>query len=144
MTVYIASDHAGFDIKEKIKANYQEKFNLIDLGPENADRVDYPDFADKMAQQLKSNPEAKGILVCGSGQGVAMRANKHDHIRAGLCWSVEAAELARAHNDANVLCMGARLLPMGTMFEIIDRFFTTSFEGGRHTARVEKISKPTC
>ena len=136
--LWVASDHAGFELKSHlIKSLDSIKWN--DLGPETADRVDYPDFADKLVQTMPK--DGFGVLVCGSGQGMAMRANKHDHIRAALCWTTEVAELSRQHNNANILCMGERLIEPGLAVEILNTFLTTEFEGGRHAARVEKIGK---
>lgn len=143
MKIYLASDHAGYNLKEQVKVSYKDTHELIDLGPTSTESVDYPDFANLVADELEKNPDAFGVLICGSGQGMAMRANKFPHIRAALCWSKEVVELSRQHNDANVLCLGARLLPAGTIFEIIDRFLATAFEGGRHSRRVDKISQST-
>lgn len=140
MKIYIAADHAGFELKQNLINHFKQKFNFIDLGPQTTDRVDYPDFANLVAENLKKDPQAMGILICGSGQGMAMRANKYSHIRAALCWDKESCMLSRQHNDANVLCLGSRLLPMGTVYEIMDTFFATEFEGGRHADRVNKIS----
>lgn len=142
MKVYIASDHAGFELKEKIIEHFSEdsdlNYELIDLGPKNDDRVDYPDFAAKLSQMIRSTD--KGILVCGSGQGVCMTANKFPHIRAALCTSEELAELSRAHNDANVLCIGSRTAEEKLNIKIVNKFMTTEFEGGRHQARVDKMT----
>ena len=141
--IYLASDHAGFPIKEKCRQKLAEMgFTTEDLGPTTEDRVDYPDFADKVCQQVKANPTHQGLLICGSGQGMAMRANKYKEIRAALCWTKESAELSRQHNDANILCVGARLLEESNILEILETFFNTEFEGGRHQNRVEKISSP--
>lgn len=147
LKIFIASDHAGFDSKIKIvqycKSHFDFDFDMEDLGPVSKDRVDYPDFADKVCQNLKEHPESFGILVCGSGQGMAMRANKYAHIRAALCWNTESATLSREHNAANILCVGARLLDENEIKKIVSAFFFTKFEGGRHQQRVLKISKPT-
>lgn len=144
-TLYLASDHAGFSIKERLLSFLEENSsgNIQDLGPRSEDRVDYPDFADRVCQKLKEDKEALGILICGSGQGMAMRANKYKHIRAALCWSAESAQLAREHNNANVLCVGARLLEEPLILSILKTFLDTPFEGGRHEARVQKIEAPT-
>ena len=142
--IYLASDHAGYEIKELCRSKLIEMgLQVEDLGPAGADRVDYPDFADKVCRKVVAEPQNLGFLICGSGQGMAMRANKYSDIRAALCWNKESAELSRQHNDANVLCVGARLLEKETIIEIIEAFFNTDFEGGRHQARVEKISNPT-
>jgi ribose 5-phosphate isomerase B len=142
MKIYIAADHAGFLIKEKVIAFLRKQNEVIDLGPKNEDRTDYPDYADKVVLELKKDPTALGILLCGSGQGMAMRANKYAFIRAALCWNAESAKLSRAHNDANVLCLGARLLPEDDLFSAITAFLATPFEGGRHADRVQKLNHP--
>lgn len=141
--VFVASDHAGFPVKDLvIKACQKLNLSVEDLGPSTDDRVDYPDFADEVSHKLKLHPESFGILICGSGQGMAMRANKYRHIRAALCWNGESAKLSRQHNNANVLCLGSRLLDEKAILETIETFFSTDFEGGRHQGRVEKISGP--
>ena len=143
MKIFIASDHAGFSVKQKIVETFKEKYTLIDLGPTNEDRVDYPDYADKAIAEIKNDlNNSLAILICGSGQGMAMRANKYPFIRAALCWNQESAKLSRQHNDANVLCLGARLLEDTVLFATIDAFLKATFEGGRHADRVQKISKP--
>ena len=138
--VSIASDHAGVEMKNKI-IDYLESddFSLIDRGPANADSVDYPDFAKMVCNDLAEANANRGILICGSGQGMAMVANKHKGIRAALCVTAEMAELARAHNDANVLTIGARLVDESTAISCVDKFFSTPFEGDRHIKRVSKI-----
>ena len=140
-TVYIASDHAGFPVKavllEKLISLGTE---VCDLGPASTAPVDYPDFADLVCQSLKETPGSFGLLICGSGQGMAMRANKYNHVRAALCWNVESAKLSRQHNDANILCVGARLLEETQLLAIVESFFKQEFEGGRHQNRVNKIS----
>ena len=141
-TVFLASDHAGFNVKELCSKELKSLgLEVKDLGPETDDRVDYPDFADKVCQEVINN-SARGLLICGSGQGMSMRANKYSQIRAALCWNQQSAELSRQHNNANVLCIGARLLTEETIISILKAFFNTEFEGGRHQARVEKISSP--
>ncbi len=142
MKIYIASDHAGFLTKQKIIEFLKKQHEVIDIGPQNEDRTDYPDYADKLILELKKDTVAMGILLCGSGQGMAMRANKYVFIRAALCWNEESARLARAHNDANVLCLGARLLPENDLFSAINAFLATPFEGGRHADRVRKLNHP--
>lgn len=142
-TLFIASDHAGFELKKKIIETLGS--GIEDLGPSSADSVDYPDYAHRLCLKIKAAlkeqgaESPKGILICGSGQGVAMVANKYPEIRAALCWSKESAELARKHNDANVLCLPSRLVDESTNLKIIKSFMETSFEGGRHEARVKKI-----
>ncbi|MGH1469405.1 MAG: ribose 5-phosphate isomerase B [Bdellovibrionales bacterium] len=143
MKIFIASDHAGFERKTKVidYLKIQSK-EVIDLGPSNDERVDYPDFANNVCESLKNTSDSIGILICGSGQGMAMRANKFSHIRAALCWNAEVAELSRGHNRANVLCLGSRLIEEQLTYKIIDTFLNTPFEGGRHQGRVDKISLP--
>lgn len=148
MKIFIASDHAGFAMKQKV-VNFLENnfsnthsFEVFDLGPQSEERTDYPDHADKVIFEIKKNPMSIGVLLCGSGQGMAMRANKYAFIRAALCWNEESAQLARAHNDANVLCLGARLLPENDLFAALKAFVSTPFEGGRHADRVKKLSNP--
>lgn len=144
MKIFIGSDHAGFAAKQKLISKYSSMYTFIDQGTDSEERADYPDFADKVAHHvLSADPkEFIGILICGSGQGMAMRANKYPGIRAALCWDVESAELARAHNDANILCMGGRLLSFDTLCSVFETFMKITFEGGRHAHRVEKISAP--
>ena len=112
----------------------------MDKGTDSEQRCDYPDFAHAVAHELKNNPEAIGLLVCGSGNGISIAANKHEHIRAALCWNVELGELARAHNNANVLSLPSRFIDDATAKSILKAFINTEFEGGRHEKRVEKIS----
>jgi ribose 5-phosphate isomerase B len=140
MKVYIASDHAGFSRKQELISS-MKNMEFVDLGPGSDDRVDYPDFANKVCEKVLSEG-TPGILICGSGQGMAMRANKFKGIRAALCWSTEVAQLSRQHNDANILCLGARLIDLKATEDIVQAFFNTAFEGGRHQGRVEKISSP--
>jgi ribose 5-phosphate isomerase B len=142
-TIYIASDHAGYSLKQALQI-LRPELSWIDLGPENEDRVDYPDYADRVARQLyQKTKTAIGLLICGSGQGMAMRANKYSHIRAALCWDPATAALAREHNDANVLCMGGRLLEPEFAAKILDSFLSSHFQGGRHKQRVDKVGDPT-
>jgi ribose 5-phosphate isomerase B len=138
--VYAACDHAGLELKKHLIANLPT-LEWVDLGTNDGTSVDYPDYADRVAEALKKDPKALGLLVCGSGQGMAIRANRHKHLRAALCWNKNVAELARAHNDANVLCLGARLIAPDLAHEIATQFFTTSFEGDRHVRRVEKLAR---
>ena len=139
MKVLIASDHAGFKLKEKIIELFSKdnNYDFINLGPHSEERVDYPDFAINLCEQLKDNELS--VLVCGSGQGVAMTANKFPHIRAALCTSLDLAELSRAHNNANVLCLGSRTVNEELNLSILKKFLATKFEGGRHQARVDKM-----
>jgi len=139
----IASDHGGWELKEQIKQHYPE-FDWLDLGPiQKESTVDYPDFADLLCSKV-SDPtfDPQGVLICGSGQGMSIRANKFPQIRAALVWNEESTRLSREHNNANILCLGGRLLPLKTALDCVKVFFETPFAGGRHTARVEKIHKP--
>lgn len=140
MKVVIASDHAGFELKEMVKKEFSTRFEFEDLGTYSTDSVDYPDFAHPLAAKVAADPSLFGILICGTGNGMIMTANKHADVRAGLCWSPEIAALARQHNNANVLAMPARFITPETAFEIVKTFFNTEFEGGRHQRRVEKIN----
>lgn len=138
--VAIGSDHAGFECKEEL-ISYLEgrEIPLKDYGTYSLDSVDYPDFAHPVAQSVEDNECAFGILLCGSANGVAITANKHAGIRAALCWGEEIAELARKHNDANVICIPARFVNEGDAEKMLDVFMNTEFEGGRHADRVSKI-----
>lgn len=140
-TIYIASDHAGFTLKKYLIINLQKiNLNLIDLGTDTKDiSVDYPDFAQKMATKIDEN--SFGILICGSGIGIAISANRNKNIRAALCHNKVSANLARGHNDANVLCLGARFLKQKYALAICKTFLTKKFDGKRHIARVEKLGK---
>ena len=137
--IYIASDHAGFNLKESIKKKYSKKYNLFDLGPGKSSKsVNYPDYAHKLSKKINKKQNI-GILVCGSGMGMSMSANKHKNIRAALCYSVKNAKLSRLHNDANVITLGERLISKSLAFKCINAFLNTKFEGGRHLKRVKKI-----
>lgn len=140
--LYLAADHGGVGLKNALKARYAGRgIEVVDLGTQGEASVDYPDFAGELCRRIQAVDFSEvGILVCGSGQGMAITANKFKHIRAALCWSVESAQLSRAHNDANVLCLGQRLVPEPLAFEIADRFLSTPFDGGRHLNRVQKIT----
>ena len=141
MVVAIACDHAGFDVKEKLKKYLIEKLlhEVTDLGTYSLDSVDYPHFGHKVGAEVSNGLADKGIVICGSGIGISIAANKVKGIRAALCTSVEHAELSRKHNDANVLALGARLTPLETIYEIIDIWLETSFEEGRHLDRIKLI-----
>ncbi len=134
--ISIASDHAGFELKEFIKEKARS-VDWQDYGPKNSDRVDYPDYAEKLCRDLSKGNF--GILICGSGQGMAMAANRFQNIRAALCWNPDIASLARKHNDANVLCLGARHTNPEQALDILESFFLADFEGGRHQQRVDKL-----
>lgn len=138
--VHLGSDHGGYEVKTKIYELLQTKLKLIhDYGCEDASSCDYPDYAHEVANQLKDNPEDVGILFCSTGQGMAIAANKHQHIRAAVCWTPEIARLAREHNGANVLCVPSKHLSEHEIEDIVHVFLTTDFEGGRHERRVNKI-----
>lgn len=139
--IAVGSDHAGFACKEAvIRWLKSEGHQVIDVGAHSAESVDYPDFAHPVAKAVESSAAAQGILICGSGNGVCITANKHAGIRAALCWNDELAALARQHNDANVLCIPARFVEESVAISMARTFLATAFEGGRHTRRVEKIS----
>ena len=135
----MATDHAGFEYKAHLVQKLKAEYDVIDLGPSDSTSVDYPDFANLVAIQLKNSPEAMGILICGSGQGMALRANKYPHIRAALVYSDETAKLSREHNDANVICLGSRFCSLSEALKWTDLFLKTPFAGGRHQSRVAKI-----
>ena len=138
--IVIGSDHAGFEYKEAIK-QYLAKNNIetIDVGTHSTESCDYPDYAHAAAREIESGSVEVGILICGSANGVAITANKHQKIRAALCWQNEIASLARLHNDANIICLPARFVTIDEAEEMVHTFLTTDFEGGRHQKRVEKI-----
>jgi len=140
MKFYIATDHAGYALKEFTK-DYVRSLGheIIDLGPDNADRVDYPDFAKKCATAVVEDEGSFGILICGTGIGISIAANKVAGIRAALCHDAYTASATRAHNDANILCFGERVVGKGVVESMIDAFCSTEFEGGRHAGRVDKI-----
>lgn len=139
--IYIASDHAGFGLKERVKGFLSEKFSVIDLGCDDEKiSVDYPDFAHKMAENLVNDSDF-GILICGTGIGISIAANRHKNVRCALCHDVSTAKLAREHNNANVIAFGARMLGEVVVFDMLNAFFGTNFAGGRHQNRVEKINQ---
>ena len=141
MTIAIGSDHAGFEYKEALKKWLETNgYSLKDFGTQSAEAADYADFAHPVAEAVESKACDFGLLVCGSANGVAITANKHQGIRAAICWAEELASLARQHNDANVVCIPARFVSMDTAEKITSIFLTTAFEGGRHARRVSKIS----
>ncbi len=141
LTIAIGSDHAGFAYKEKIKQTLKKGgHEVLDKGTFGEASVDYPDFAHPVANAVESGEANWGILICGSGNGVAITANKHAGIRAALCWKEELARLARAHNDANVLCIPARFVSLELAKKMIKSFLNEPFEGGRHLNRVQKIT----
>ena len=138
--IFISSDHAGFNLKESIKVFLKiKKYNFIDLGTKNNDNVDYPDYAHAVAKKVKKNKNYRGILVCGSGMGMNIAANKHRNIRAAQCYNVKSTKLSRLHNDSNIITLGARLLSKKNAFNCVSIFLKTKFEGGRHLKRIKKI-----
>ena len=140
MKINISSDHAGFKLKKSIINFLTKSHEVNDLGPYSEDSVDYPDFAHKLATNLLDNDVSMGILICGSANGISMAANKHNNIRAAVCWNKEIAVLAKQHNDANVVSLPARFISENEAIEIIEAFIGTDFEGGRHLRRVNKIN----
>ena len=139
-TILIASDHAGFKLKEIIKKHLlKKKLKIIDLGPFKLARVDYPDYAHKLSKKINLNKRFIGILVCGSGIGMEMTANRYKNVRAVLCYNQKSAKLARSHNNANVITFGSRLTKRNIVLKCINIFLNTKFKGGRHTKRINKI-----
>jgi ribose 5-phosphate isomerase B len=139
--IAIGADHAGFEYKELLKKWLEKNgYPVRDFGTFNTDSVDYPDFAHPVASAVEKKEFNLGLLLCGSANGVAITANKHQGVRAAICWNEEVAELARHHNNANIVCIPARFVSYEVAEKILDRFLHTSFEGGRHERRVEKIS----
>ena len=138
--ICIASDHAGFKLKEDIKNFLIDKnISIFDLGPANENSVDYPDFAKKVARRVKVNTSDIGILVCGSGIGMAISANKTIGIRAAVCYNLQSTRLSRLHNNANIISLGSRLTKKNNAFKLVSVFLKTKFEGGRHLKRIKKI-----
>ena len=138
--VCIASDHGGFSLKEAIKDHLIKKdISIIDLGPSENKTVDYPDYAKKVANRIKAKKSDVGILVCGSGTGMAISANKTKNIRAAVCYNVNSTRLSREHNNANIISLGARLTSKKLSLKLVNIFLKTKFEGGRHLKRVNKI-----
>lgn len=150
MKILIASDHAGLELKKIIFEHFKVTDQIYDLGPQTSDSVDYPDYADKVCRTLKtqtalneaSRLETFGVLICGSGQGMALRANKHAEIRAALVYSSEITQLAREHNNANIICIGSRFCTAEQAISWIEIFKNTAFAQGRHQTRVAKVSSP--
>ncbi len=138
--ISISSDHAGFKLKETIKQNLKKKkINIVDLGPKTDTSVDYPDFAKKVARNIALKKSNMGILVCGSGTGMAMSANKFKKIRAAVCYNIDSTRLSRKHNNANIIALGSRLTKKSTALKLVNIFLSTKFEGGRHLRRTKKI-----
>jgi len=143
MKIAICSDHAGYELKNKIINHLKSKNigELTDFGTFSTESSDYPDFAHLMASAISKGEYEFGISCCGTGNGIGMTANRHAFVRSALCWTVEITELARQHNDANVLSLPARFISEEKALELVDVFFSTNFEGGRHRRRIEKIEK---
>lgn len=139
LKIAIGADHAGFEYKELLK-DFLADYELKDFGTYAPESVDYPDFAHPVASAVENKEFDFGVLVCGSANGVAITANKHQHIRAAICWQNELASLARLHNDANIICIPARFVSTDLAKEMVETFLKTAFEGGRHQNRVNKIS----
>lgn len=139
--ICVGCDHAGYELKEEVKKKLSAAGEEVkDFGTNSKESVDYPDFVHPVAEYVGENKEAVGILICGSANGVAMTANKHDGVRAAVCWNKEVTSLARKHNDANILCLPARFISSEEANAMIEIFLSTDFEGGRHEQRVKKIS----
>ena len=139
-TLAIGCDHAGFELKEKLKGYLSAKgFSITDYGTTSADSVDYPDIIHPLASDINHHRFDLGIIICGSGNGVAITANKYPDVRAALCWNPEIAEMARKHNNANIISLPARYLQTEEAVAILEKFLHTEFEGGRHQVRVQKI-----
>ncbi|MCF8302398.1 MAG: ribose 5-phosphate isomerase B [Bacteroidales bacterium] len=140
--IVIASDHAGYELKEKVKQQLEKDgYQFDDMGTVSEESVDYPDFAHKLGKAVNDGVYKRGIVMCGSGQGVSMTVNKYENVRGALCWNAEQAELSRRHNDANVIALPGRFIDGSEAVEAVKKFMNTGFEGGRHQRRVEKISK---
>ncbi len=138
--IFISSDHAGYKLKELIKKKFLKKYKFEDLGTDNSETsVNYPDYAHRLCRKVSNNSKNIGILVCGSGMGMSMAANRHKKIRAAVCYSVKNTKLSRLHNNANIITLGSRLIKKNTALKCIDIFINTKFEGGRHKKRVKKI-----
>ena len=140
MKIYIGSDHAGVDLKALIKERFGGRFEFEDMGTFTAESVDYPDFAHKVAEKVLADVDSQGILICGTGNGMAITANKHAGIRAALCWAPEIAALAKQHNNANIIVLPARFIETEAAFATLQSFFDATFEGGRHQRRIDKIN----
>lgn len=136
----IACDHAGYELKEKIKTRFRDQVEWVDLGADSLESVDYPDFGKKLAEAITSGTVEQGVVICGSGIGISIAVNRFPAARAALCTSAEMARLSRQHNDANVLALGARIVDEATAYECVEAFLNTEFEGGRHQRRVDKLS----
>ena len=140
MNIYIGSDHAGVDLKELVKQHFANQFEFVDVGTFTNESVDYPDFAHQVAENVLKDEQGRGILICGTGNGMAITANKHAGIRAALCWSPEIAALAKQHNNANIIVLPARFISPQLAMDTLDAYFKAEFEGGRHQRRIDKIN----
>ena len=137
--IYIASDHAGFKLKNNILSKFSKNKKIIDLGPNSSISVDYPDYAKKLSKRIASDKSSFGILICGSGMGMAITANKIKNVRAALCYSNKNTKLSRLHNNANIITLGERLISKNKAINLIKIFLGTKFEGGRHLRRIKKM-----
>ena len=137
--IYIASDHAGFKLKNNILSKFSKNKKIIDLGPNSSISVDYPDYAKKLSKKIASDKSSFGILICGSGMGMAITANKIKNVRAALCYSNKNTKLSRLHNNANIITLGERLISKNKAINLIKIFLRTKFEGGRHLRRIKKM-----
>ena len=137
--IFIASDHAGYKLKKSVLLKFSKNLKIIDLGPELKHSVDYPIYAKKLSKKVASNKGSFGILICGSGMGMSITANKTKNVRAALCYSVKNTKLSRLHNNANIITLGERLINKNKAFNLIRVFLSTKFEGGRHLRRIKKI-----
>ena len=137
--IYIASDHAGFKLKSSILSKFSKNKKIIDLGPNSNISVDYPDYAKKLSKKIASDKGSFGILICGSGMGMAITANKIKNVRAALCYSNKNTKLSRLHNNANIITLGERLISKNKAINLIKIFLSTKFEGGRHLRRIKKM-----
>jgi ribose 5-phosphate isomerase B len=141
MTIAVGCDHAGFPLKHPVIAHLTKQgYTVLDFGTNSANSVDYPDFAHPTAAAVENKEASFGVLICGSGNGVAITANKHQNIRCALCWEEEIAQLARSHNDANIIALPARFVSETLALKMVDTFLATTFEGGRHATRVGKMA----
>ena len=139
-TIAIACDHGGYDLKEIIKKYYADQYDFMDLGTNSPDSVDYPEYGQALARVITEGKVKRGIVICGTGIGISIAANRFSEVRAADCTNTTMARLTRQHNDANVLALGARLVGLEVVFDIVDTFMNTEFEGGRHKLRVGKLS----
>ena len=137
--IFISSDHAGYNLKKNVIKKFSKKQKIVDLGPSSNNSVDYPDYAHKLSKKVATNKGSFGILICGSGMGMSITANKNKKIRAALCYSIKNTKLSRLHNNANIITLGERLINKNKAFNLIKIFLSTKFEGGRHLRRVKKI-----